>query len=40
MPILQINFKLNAPVAEYAKICQALAQSIADVLAFDGRSGC
>ncbi len=31
MPILQINFKLNAPVAEYEKICQALAQSIADV---------
>jgi hypothetical protein len=28
---LQINFKLNTPVAEYETICQALAQSIADV---------
>jgi hypothetical protein len=31
MPILQINFKLDTPVAEYERICQALAQSIADV---------
>ena len=31
MPILQINFKLNVPAAEYAKICQSVAQPIADV---------
>jgi Putative mono-oxygenase ydhR len=31
MPILQINFKLTAPVAEYEKICDAVAHPIADV---------
>jgi hypothetical protein len=31
MPILQINFKLNAPAAEYRKMCQSLAQPVADV---------
>ena len=31
MPILQINFKLNAPAAEYEKMCQSLAQPVADV---------
>src|SRR5215468_8531829 len=29
--ILQINFKLNAPSAEYQKICESVAQAIADV---------
>lgn len=31
MPILQINFKLNVPTAEYEKICQSLSQPVADV---------
>ena len=31
MPILQINFKLNASPAEYRKICESVAQTIADV---------
>lgn len=31
MPVLQVNFRLNAPVAEYVKICQSVAQPIADV---------
>jgi Putative mono-oxygenase ydhR len=31
MPILQVNFKLNVPIAEYRKICDAVAQPIADV---------
>jgi len=31
MPILQINFKLNASAAEYRKICECVAQAIADV---------
>ena len=31
MPILQINFKLNVPGAEYASSCQCVAQPIAGV---------
>jgi Putative mono-oxygenase ydhR len=31
MPILQINFKLNVSTAEYQKICESVAQAIADV---------
>jgi hypothetical protein len=31
MPILQINFKLNASPAEYRRICESVAQTIADV---------
>jgi hypothetical protein len=31
MPILQINFKLNVSPAEYRKICDSVAQTIADV---------
>ena len=31
MPILQINFKLNVSAAEYRKICESVAQAIADV---------
>ena len=31
MPILQINFKLNVPPAEYQKISESIAQTIADV---------
>ena len=31
MPILQINFKLNVAPAEYRKICESVAQAIADV---------
>ena len=31
MPILQINFKLNVPTAEYHRICESIAQAIADV---------
>jgi len=31
MPILQINFKLNMPAAEYRKMCESVAQAIADV---------
>lgn len=31
MPILQVNFKLNVPTAEYEKICASVAQSFADV---------
>ena len=30
MPILQINFKLNVPAAEYRKIADSVAQPIAD----------
>ena len=31
MPILQVNFKLNVSPAEYRKICESVAQTIADV---------
>jgi hypothetical protein len=31
MPILQINFKLNVPPAEYHNSCRALAQLVAGV---------
>ena len=31
MPILQINFKLNVPSAEYRKIVKSVVQAIADV---------
>jgi hypothetical protein len=31
MPILQINFKLNVPADEYHRICESVAQAIADV---------
>jgi len=31
MPIVQINFKLNVASAEYGKICESVAQIIADV---------
>ena len=31
MPILQINFTLNASAAEYRRICESVAQTIADV---------
>jgi len=31
MPILQINFKLNAPAEQYASSCQGVAQAIAGV---------
>lgn len=31
MPILQINFKLNGPAAEYRKVCDSLAHPIANV---------
>jgi len=31
MPILQINFKLNVPSAEYRKTVQSVVQAIADV---------
>ena len=31
MPILQINFKLNVSLAEYRKVCESVAQTIADV---------
>ncbi len=31
MPILQVNFKLNVSPAEYQKICESVAQAIADV---------
>jgi hypothetical protein len=31
MPILQINFKLNVSPAEYRKMCQSMAQTIAAV---------
>jgi hypothetical protein len=31
MPILQINFKLNVSTDEYRKICDAVAEPIADV---------
>jgi hypothetical protein len=31
MPILQINFKLNVSATEYRKICESVAQTIADV---------
>ena len=31
MPILQINFKLNVPSAEYRKIVESVVQAIADV---------
>ena len=31
MPILQINFKLNVSTAEYQKICESVAQAVADV---------
>ena len=31
MPILQINFKLNVPAAEYHDICRPLARPVADV---------
>ena len=31
MPILQINFKLNVAPDEYRKICESIAQAVADV---------
>ena len=31
MPILQINFKLNVPSAEYRKVVKSVVQAIADV---------
>jgi hypothetical protein len=31
VPILQINLKLNVAPAEYRKICESVAQAIADV---------
>ena len=31
MPILQINFTLNVSPAEYGKICESVAQAIADM---------
>ena len=31
MPILQINFKLNVSPTEYQKICESVAQAVADV---------
>ena len=31
MPILQVNFKLNVPPAEYRKICESVVHAIADV---------
>ena len=31
MPILQMNFKLNVSPAEYRKVCESVAQTIADV---------
>ena len=31
MPILQINLKLDVAPAEYRKICESVAQAIADV---------
>ena len=31
MLILQINFKLNVPAVEYQRICDSVAQTIADV---------
>lgn len=29
--LLQINFRLNAPTAEYQSLCQSIAQAFADV---------
>ena len=31
MPILQVNFKLNLPTAEYKAMCQSVSQAVADV---------
>jgi hypothetical protein len=31
MPILQVNFKLNVPTAEYKAICESVAHAVADV---------
>jgi hypothetical protein len=31
MPILQINFKLNAAAADYRKVCESISQAIANV---------
>lgn len=31
MPILQVNFKLDVPVAEFRAMCEGVAQAIADV---------
>ena len=31
MPILQVNFKLNVSPAEYRKMCESVAQAVADV---------
>jgi hypothetical protein len=31
MPILQVNFTLDVPVAEYRRMCDEVAQAIADV---------
>ena len=31
MPILQVNFKLNVSSAEYRKMCESVAQAVADV---------
>ena len=39
MPILQINFKLNVPTAEYQNICRSLAQRAQTSLACNERCG-
>ena len=31
MPILQVNFKLNVPLAEYQEMCKSFTQPIAEV---------
>ena len=31
MPILQVNFKLNVPTAEYKAMCESVSQAVADV---------
>jgi hypothetical protein len=31
MPILQVNFKLNLPTAEYKAMCDSVSQAVADV---------
>ena len=31
MPILQVNFKLNLPTAEYKAICESVSRAVAEV---------
>jgi hypothetical protein len=31
MPILQVNFKVNLPTAEYKAMCESVSQAVADV---------